>query len=102
MFTFNRIMRLLALFFFGVLLNEFIFSMQERTSDEVPMPTYFRFLALLAFKIFAAEGVNFNCTNVIDCSHCTVWGNFYLDYNFDVIFYPGRCCHFGSWFRWKI
>ncbi|MCD7445774.1 hypothetical protein HAX54_000012 [Datura stramonium] len=30
---------------------------KERTTDEVPMPTYFRFLALLAFKIFAAEQV---------------------------------------------
>ncbi|KAE8724343.1 putative glycosyltransferase [Hibiscus syriacus] len=30
---------------------------KENTSDDVPMPTYFRFLALLAFKIFAAEKV---------------------------------------------
>ncbi|XP_073288375.1 folylpolyglutamate synthase [Primulina huaijiensis] len=32
--------------------------LKERTSEEVPMPTYFRFLALLAFKIFAAEQVD--------------------------------------------
>lgn len=31
--------------------------MQEKTSDDIPMPGYFRFLALLAFKIFAAEQV---------------------------------------------
>ncbi|KAL0402822.1 UNVERIFIED_CONTAM: Folylpolyglutamate synthase [Sesamum radiatum] len=50
---------------------------KERTSDEVPMPTYFRFLALLAFKIFAAEQVDvailevglggkFDATNVVE------------------------------------
>ncbi|CAI9774863.1 unnamed protein product [Fraxinus pennsylvanica] len=50
--------------------------LKERTSDEVPMPTYFRFLALLAFKIFAAEKVDvailevglggkFDATNVV-------------------------------------
>ncbi|CAA0836778.1 Folylpolyglutamate synthase [Striga hermonthica] len=49
----------------------------ERTSDEIPMPTYFRFLALLAFKIFAAEQVDvvilevglggkFDATNVVE------------------------------------
>lgn len=32
--------------------------LQEKTNDDVPMPTYFRFLALLAFKIFSAEQVN--------------------------------------------
>ncbi|KAL2558062.1 Folylpolyglutamate synthase [Forsythia ovata] len=51
--------------------------LKERTSDEVPMPTYFRFLALLAFKIFAAEKVDvailevglggkFDATNVVE------------------------------------
>ncbi|KAG1371750.1 putative Folylpolyglutamate synthase [Cocos nucifera] len=30
---------------------------KEKTNDDVPMPTYFRFLALLAFKIFSAEQV---------------------------------------------
>jgi hypothetical protein len=30
---------------------------QEKTDDDVPMPAYFRFLALLAFKIFTAEQV---------------------------------------------
>ncbi|KAK4487833.1 hypothetical protein RD792_003569 [Penstemon davidsonii] len=49
----------------------------EQTSDELPMPTYFRFLALLAFKIFAAEQVDvailevglggkFDATNVVE------------------------------------
>lgn len=33
--------------------------LQEKTNDDVPMPTYFRFLALLAFKIFTAEQVRF-------------------------------------------
>lgn len=32
--------------------------LKEKTSDDIPMPTYFRFLALLAFKIFAAEQVD--------------------------------------------
>ncbi|GFP86348.1 folylpolyglutamate synthase [Phtheirospermum japonicum] len=32
--------------------------LKEKASDDVPMPTYFRFLALLAFKIFAAEQVD--------------------------------------------
>ncbi|KAL7147748.1 hypothetical protein ABFS83_06G127700 [Erythranthe nasuta] len=51
--------------------------LKERTSDEMPMPTYFRFLALLAFKIFAAEQVDvailevglggkFDATNVVE------------------------------------
>ncbi|URE09564.1 hypothetical protein MUK42_04561, partial [Musa troglodytarum] len=31
--------------------------LQEKTGDNLPMPTYFRFLALLAFKIFSAEQV---------------------------------------------
>ncbi|KAK8629665.1 hypothetical protein V6N13_078498 [Hibiscus sabdariffa] len=50
--------------------------LKEKTSDDVPMPTYFRFLALLAFKIFAAEKVDvailevglggrFDATNVV-------------------------------------
>ncbi|KAI8564089.1 hypothetical protein RHMOL_Rhmol03G0155300 [Rhododendron molle] len=50
--------------------------MQEKTSDDMPMPTYFRFLALLAFKIFSAEQVDvailevglggrFDATNVV-------------------------------------
>ncbi|XP_060212905.1 folylpolyglutamate synthase isoform X3 [Lycium barbarum] len=50
---------------------------KERTTDEVPMPTYFRFLALLAFKIFAAEQVDvailevglggkYDATNVVE------------------------------------
>ncbi|XP_020202273.1 folylpolyglutamate synthase isoform X1 [Cajanus cajan] len=32
--------------------------LKEKTDDNIPMPTYFRFLALLAFKIFAAEQVD--------------------------------------------
>ncbi|KAK7321540.1 hypothetical protein VNO77_32290 [Canavalia gladiata] len=32
--------------------------LKEKTDDNFPMPTYFRFLALLAFKIFAEEQVD--------------------------------------------
>ncbi|CAA7392706.1 unnamed protein product [Spirodela intermedia] len=50
--------------------------LQEKTNEDVPMPSYFRFLALLAFKIFAAEKVDvailevglggkFDATNVV-------------------------------------
>ncbi|GAB4831848.1 Folylpolyglutamate synthase [Ancistrocladus abbreviatus] len=50
--------------------------LKERTDEDTPMPTYFRFLALLAFKIFAAEQVDvaimevglggrFDATNVV-------------------------------------
>lgn len=50
--------------------------LKEKASDDVPMPTYFRFLALLAFKIFAGEQVDvailevglggrFDATNVV-------------------------------------
>ncbi|KAK6227924.1 Exostosin [Theobroma cacao] len=50
--------------------------LKEKTNEDVPMPTYFRFLALLAFKIFAAEQVDvailevglggkFDATNVV-------------------------------------
>ncbi|WOL14975.1 folylpolyglutamate synthase [Canna indica] len=50
--------------------------LKEKTSGDVPMPTYFRFLALLAFKIFATEQVDvaimevglggkFDATNVV-------------------------------------
>lgn len=40
-------------------LISFICLLQERTDDDItPMPTYFRFLALLAFKIFAGEQVS--------------------------------------------
>lgn len=35
----------------------FYVVLQEKINDDVPMPTYFRFLALLAFKIFVAEKV---------------------------------------------
>ncbi|KAF5189000.1 Folylpolyglutamate synthase [Thalictrum thalictroides] len=49
----------------------------ENTSEDVPMPTFFRFLALLAFKIFAAEQVDvailevglggkFDATNLVE------------------------------------
>ncbi|KAK9282692.1 hypothetical protein L1049_010912 [Liquidambar formosana] len=48
----------------------------KTVSEDIPMPTYFRFLALLAFKIFAAEQVDvaimevglggkFDATNVV-------------------------------------
>ncbi|OWM87461.1 hypothetical protein CDL15_Pgr022572 [Punica granatum] len=54
-----------------------LFHVQEKTSENIPMPTYFRFLALLAFKIFAAEQVDvvilevglggrFDATNVVE------------------------------------
>ncbi|XVF75267.1 hypothetical protein PTKIN_Ptkin13bG0173900 [Pterospermum kingtungense] len=50
--------------------------LKEKINDDVPMPTYFRFLALLAFKIFVAEKVDvailevglggkFDATNVV-------------------------------------
>ncbi|KAF6161130.1 hypothetical protein GIB67_007771 [Kingdonia uniflora] len=50
--------------------------LKEKTNEDVPMPTYFRFLALLAFKIFSAEQVDvailevglggkFDATNVV-------------------------------------
>ncbi|CAO2817140.1 unnamed protein product [Amaranthus hypochondriacus] len=50
--------------------------LKEKTTDETPMPTFFRFLALLAFKIFSAEQVDvaimevglggkFDATNVV-------------------------------------
>ncbi|KAK7372416.1 hypothetical protein VNO80_05794 [Phaseolus coccineus] len=32
--------------------------LKDKTDDNIPMPTYFRFLALLGFKIFAAEQVD--------------------------------------------
>ncbi|KAG0466592.1 hypothetical protein HPP92_018172 [Vanilla planifolia] len=51
-------------------------TLQERATDNMPMPTYFRFLALLAFKIFVEEQVDvailevglggkFDATNVV-------------------------------------
>ncbi|XP_010504423.1 PREDICTED: folylpolyglutamate synthase-like isoform X2 [Camelina sativa] len=51
-------------------------KLKEKTSNEIPMPTYFCFLALLAFKIFVTEQVDvvilevglggrFDATNVI-------------------------------------
>ncbi|KAJ6900281.1 folylpolyglutamate synthase-like isoform X1 [Populus alba x Populus x berolinensis] len=50
--------------------------LKEKATEDIPMPTYFRFLALLAFKIFAAEQVDvailevglggkFDATNVV-------------------------------------
>jgi hypothetical protein len=35
-----------------------LFIFQVKTGDDIPMPAYFRFLALLAFKIFSDEQVN--------------------------------------------
>ncbi|CAM0870988.1 unnamed protein product [Alopecurus aequalis] len=51
-------------------------KLKEKTDDDVPMPPYFRFIALLAFKIFSAEQVDvallevglggkFDATNVV-------------------------------------
>lgn len=81
---------------FFLLLNEINVAMQERTSDEVPMPTYFRFLALLAFKIFAAEQVIFELYYMM---HCTHLGDYILIFT---LLDPGGCSYFRSWFRWKI
>ncbi|KAL9231390.1 hypothetical protein vseg_006624 [Gypsophila vaccaria] len=33
-------------------------TLKEKVTEDIPMPTYFRFLALLAFKIFSAEQVD--------------------------------------------
>ncbi|XP_020215034.1 folylpolyglutamate synthase isoform X1 [Cajanus cajan] len=38
--------------------------LKEKTDDNVPMPTFFHFLALLAFKIFAAEQVDVSIMEV--------------------------------------
>ncbi|XP_062092607.1 folylpolyglutamate synthase isoform X1 [Humulus lupulus] len=51
--------------------------LKEKTNEDIPMPSYFRFLALLAFKIFSAEQVDvailevglggkFDATNVVE------------------------------------
>ncbi|KAL5567603.1 hypothetical protein UlMin_024178 [Ulmus minor] len=51
-------------------------KLKDKATEDIPMPTYFRFLALLAFKIFAAEQVDvavlevglggkFDATNVV-------------------------------------
>ncbi|KAL2932366.1 Folylpolyglutamate synthase [Bienertia sinuspersici] len=51
-------------------------KLKEKATNDIPMPTYFRFLALLAFKIFSAEQVDvaimevglggkFDATNVV-------------------------------------
>ncbi|KAF8780259.1 hypothetical protein HU200_001930 [Digitaria exilis] len=51
-------------------------KLKEKTDDDIPMPAYFRFLALLAFKIFSSEQVDvavlevglggkFDATNVV-------------------------------------
>ncbi|KAM3262913.1 hypothetical protein ACQJBY_053201 [Aegilops geniculata] len=51
-------------------------KLKEKTDDDIPMPAYFRFMALLAFKIFSAEQVDvallevglggkFDATNVV-------------------------------------
>ncbi|XP_074308206.1 folylpolyglutamate synthase-like isoform X2 [Silene latifolia] len=52
-------------------------TLKEKVTDDIPMPTYFRFLALLAFKIFSAEQVDvaimevglggrYDATNVVE------------------------------------
>ncbi|KAF1895180.1 hypothetical protein Lal_00022679 [Lupinus albus] len=38
--------------------------LKEKTNDNVPMPTFFHFLALLAFKIFSAEQVDVSIMEV--------------------------------------
>ncbi|XP_010554637.1 PREDICTED: folylpolyglutamate synthase isoform X2 [Tarenaya hassleriana] len=51
-------------------------KIKEKTGDEIPMPSYFHFMALLAFKIFSAEEVDvvilevglggrFDATNIV-------------------------------------
>lgn len=35
------------------------FALQDKTGNDLPMPNYFRFLALLAFRMFSAEQVKF-------------------------------------------
>ena len=42
---------------------------QEKATDDIPMPTYFRFLALLGFKIFCAEQVATGTPPPISLSH---------------------------------
>jgi hypothetical protein len=73
------------------------------------MPTYFRFLALLAFKIFAAEQVCVNTLypwwypfclskHTITQSNLSCWiGLSFVEYS-----YAGRCSYFGSWVRRKV
>ncbi|KAJ6772709.1 FOLYLPOLYGLUTAMATE SYNTHASE-RELATED [Salix koriyanagi] len=57
--------------------------LKEKATEDIPMPTYFRFLALLAFKIFAAEQVDvailevglggkFDATNVVKPIVCGI------------------------------
>ncbi|XP_061336418.1 folylpolyglutamate synthase-like isoform X2 [Gastrolobium bilobum] len=64
--------------------------LKEKTDDNVPMPTFFHFLALLAFKIFSAEQVDvsimevglggkFDATNVVQAP--TVCGITSLGYD---------------------
>ncbi|RID68045.1 hypothetical protein BRARA_C00230 [Brassica rapa] len=53
--------------------------LKERTNEEIPMPTYFRFLTSLAFKIFAAEKVDVAILEVglggrLDSTNSFSWG----------------------------
>ena len=49
---------------FSFLLVSHFLHVQEKTDEDVPMPTFFHFIALLAFKIFAAEQV-YDCISFI-------------------------------------
>ncbi|WCJ19779.1 Folylpolyglutamate synthase [Euphorbia peplus] len=81
-----------VLFIYKIFLNnaEGYASSREQTTEDIPMSTYFRFLALLAFKILAAEQVDvailevglgrkFDATNVIQTP--VVWAVSSLGYD---------------------
>lgn len=70
------------------------------------MPTYFRFLALLAFKIFAAEQVwyaqfstSLTSSLYLDFAHVWVLFLMRIGFRFTKSTYAGRCCYFGGWIR---
>jgi len=80
-------------------------GLQEKTDDNIPMPTYFRFLALLGFKIFAAEQVCFSwfkCLRKIVQFLSFVYVIMNERASFFLNFYVGRCCYNGGWIRWQI
>lgn len=74
------------------------FVMQEKATEDVPMPSYFRFLALLAFKIFAAEQVSYVSFN----SRYYYVNEWMTDITFASLFSAGRCCYTRGWIRWKV
>jgi hypothetical protein len=69
------------------------------------MPTFFRFLALLAFKIFAGEKVwcvSFYLlpSDILPLQKC--YEHQCLNIAFNLIFHSGRCCYFRGWVRRKV